>query len=406
MKLLIAQMAIPGESRGPMSRSRALAIEARKRGHEVAFCVAEDPNYRPVEGVANFGAPLPSLFGLPAWAGTMVSRLGRLLGVQQRMVGRVRSFEQVLSLLGATTRRFFARDVEAVRQAIRAFQPDVVFAEHSIGTIVAARLEQAAVVTDYCYLVQPSVASSPECSAGVREYLQQNGLPAVHSALEIFDWAEIKFVASSYELEPIDGKNVIHVGPFQSVPPPAGAPEPPDCIIAYMGTGVIAPRRLLRVLTAAFDGTPYQVYLASQQLTPFQRGMLHVQPYFDFDALLPKAVVSIHHGGQNSSMKGLIYGVPQLIVSGSHFERSYNADSVVRSRAGVKIDPAQFTPETIRSWVNQFVADPSYRENAFAAGNNLRKLGGAAKVVDILERRLQQGQAGAPCALAPIRSQQ
>lgn len=59
MKLLIAQMAIPGESRGPMSRARALAIEARKRGHQVAFCVAEDQNYRPLGGVANFFAPLP-----------------------------------------------------------------------------------------------------------------------------------------------------------------------------------------------------------------------------------------------------------------------------------------------------------------------------------------------------------
>src|SRR5262249_19579846 len=157
--------------------------------------------------------------------------------------------------------------------------------------LVAARLEQAAAVTDYCYPVQPSVASSPECSAGVRAFLQENGLPAVHSALEIFDWAEIKFVASSYELEPIEGEDVIHVGPFQSAAPAAAA-GPRDRIVAYVGTGVISPRRLSRVLSEAFDGTPYQVYLGSQQLAPFDRGALHVRPFFDFDALLPGAVVS------------------------------------------------------------------------------------------------------------------
>jgi UDP:flavonoid glycosyltransferase YjiC (YdhE family) len=393
MKLLIVLMAIPGESRGPMSRARALAIEARKRGHEVAFCAAKDPNYCPMEGVATFFAPLPSLFGTPPWVGRMISRLGSLLGVQQRMVGRVRSFEQALSLLGATARRFFARDVEAVRQAIRAFQPDVVFSEHSIAALVAARLEQAAVVTDYCYACQPSFASSPECSAGVRAYLQRNDLPAVHSALELFDWAEIKFVASSYELEPIDGENVIHVGPFQSAAPPADASEPRDRIIAYMGTGVISPRRLLRVLTDAFDGTPFQVYLASQQLAPFQRGTLHVQPFFDFDALLPGAVASIHHGGQNSVMKGLIHGVPQLIVSGNHFERSYNADSVVRLQAGVKLAPDQFTAGQVKSWVNRFASDPSYRERARAAGQDLLKLGGAAEVLATLERRFPRARA-------------
>jgi len=394
MKLLIVPMAIPvGESHGAASRARALAIEARKRGHEVAFCAAEDdPNYRRVEGVTNFVAPLPKLFGLPLWAGRLFTRLGRLLGIQQRIVARVRSFEQVLSILGATASRFFARDVEVVRQAIRAFQPDVVITEHRISAIVAARLERVPVVADYSYPLQPSFASSPECSAGVRAYLQQNGLPAVHSALELFDWSEIKFVASSYELEPINGENVIHVGPFQSAAPPVGASEPRDRIIAYAGTGVISARRLLRVLTDAFDGTSFQVYLASEQLAPFERGTLHVQPYFDFDALLPGAVASIHHGGQNSVMKGLIHGVPQLIVSGSHFERSYNADSVVRLQVGVKLDPGQLTPEQVKSWVNRFASDPAYRQKARAAGQDLLKLGGAAEVIATLERRFQKAR--------------
>lgn len=396
MKLLIVPMAIPaGESHGPASRVRALALEAKKRGHEVAFCAAEDPNYRPVEGVANYFAPLPSLFGMPPWFGRMLVRLGPLLGVQQRIAARLCSFEQVLFLIGATARRFFAQDVEAVRQAIRAFQPDVVFAEFCIAAIVAARLERAAVVTDYGYAAQPSFASSPECSAGVRAYLQENGLPAVHSALELFDWADVKFVASSYELEPLDGENVIHVGPLQPAAPPAGASEPRDRIIAYMGTGVISPRRLLRVLTKAFDGTPFQVYLASQQLTPFLRGTLHVQPFFDFDALLPRAVAFLHHGGQNSVMKGLIHGVPQLIVSGSHFERSYNADSVVRLQAGVKLDPGQFTAEQVKSWVNRFAADPAYRQKAWAAGQDLLKLGGAAEVIATLERRFPKARLAA-----------
>jgi UDP:flavonoid glycosyltransferase YjiC (YdhE family) len=317
----------------------------------------------------------------------MVTWLGQRLGVQQRIAARVRSFEQALSLLGATHRRLFARDVEMVRQAIRAFQPDVVITEHRISAIVAARLERVAVAADVSYPLQPSFASSPEHSAGVRAYLPENGLPNVQSALEIFDWADLKFVVSSYDLEPIDGENVIHVGPLQPAAPPVGAPEARDRIIAYVGTGVLSPSRVLRVLRDAFEATPFQVYLASQQLAPFQRGNLHVQPFFDFDALLPGAVVSIHHGGQNSVMKALIHGVPQLIVSGNHFERSYNADSVVRLQAGVKLDPDQFTPEQVKSWVNRFTADPSYREKAWAAGQNLLKLGGAAEVIATLEHR-------------------
>jgi UDP:flavonoid glycosyltransferase YjiC (YdhE family) len=397
MKLLITPIAIPaGESHGGASRARTLATAARARGHEVAFCAAEDdPNYRPVEGVKNFAAPLPRLFGLPPRVGRMLTWLGQLLGVQQRIASRMRSFERALSLLGATDRRFFARDVETVRHAMRAFEPDVVITEHRISAIVAARLERIAVAADYSYPLQPSFASSPEHSAGVRAYLHENGLPAVHSALELFDWADLKFVASSYDLEPIDGENVIHVGPLQREVPPVGASQLRDRIIAYVGTGALSARRVLRVLTDAFDGTSFHLYLASQQLTAFHRGRLHVQPFFDFDALLPGAVVSIHHGGQNSVMKALIHGVPQLVVSGGHFERGYNADSVVRLQAGARLDPEQFTPEQVKSWVNRFAADPAYREKARAAGQDLLKLGGAAEVLATLERRFQKAQPAA-----------
>jgi UDP:flavonoid glycosyltransferase YjiC (YdhE family) len=395
MKLLIAVKAMPGESSGPISRARALAAEAMKRGHEVAFCAGEDQNYRPVEGVKNFFAPVPSIFGTPRWAGRIITYFGRVLGIQNRIAGRVRSYEQVLHLLGITTRRFFARDVESARQAIRSFQPDVVFSELRIAAIVAARLEQVPVVTDYAYAVQPSFASSPESSAGVREYLQRHGLPAVHSALELFDWAELKFVASSYELEPIAGANVIHVGPFQPAGPPPAAAEPRSHVLAYMGTGIIPPRRLLRVLSEACQGTAFQLYIGSRQLTPGDHGTLHVQHYFDFDALLPRAVASVHHGGQNSVMKGLIHGVPQIIVPGRHFERGYNADSVVRLQAGVRLDPAQFTPKQVRGWIDTFAVDPAYGKNALAAGQDLLKLGGAAAVVTALERRFTGARAAA-----------
>jgi UDP:flavonoid glycosyltransferase YjiC (YdhE family) len=390
MKLLIAPLAAPAETHGSMARTRALAVEAVKRGHRVALCAAEDSNYLPIQDVKNHPAPVPSLFGTPPWLGKGLAHLARLTGLQRWI--RVRSFEQVLSLIGATARSFFARDVAAVRQAIGAFEPDVVFAEFRLAAIVAARLEQVRVVTDYAYVGQPSFASSPAHSGGVREYLREHGLPAVRSALELFDWADIKFVASSYELEPIDGPNVIHVGPFQSVGEPRAPSPTPGCLLAYAGTGPITPARLLRVLSAACRDLPLHLYLASAGLEPFDRGAIHVRPWFDFDALLAEALASIHHGGQNSVMSALVHGVPQIVVCGDHFERGYNADSVVRLGAGVKLDPGRFTPERVRAWLDVFAHDPGYRGSALAAGKGLLSLGGAAKVLETLERRFGEGR--------------
>lgn len=39
-----------------------------------------------------------------------------------------------------------------------------------------------------------------------------NNLNKVESVLEIFDWADLKVVPSSYEIEPVDGDNVVFVG--------------------------------------------------------------------------------------------------------------------------------------------------------------------------------------------------
>lgn len=101
---------------------------------------------------------------------------------------------------------------------------------------------------------------------------------------------------------------------------------------------------------------------------------------------MPQSVVSIHQGGQNSVMGGLIYGVPQIVVPGQHFERSFNADSVVRLGAGIRLEPGQFTPERLASAVQEIISDDSYRQNARQAGKTLVKLGGAKAVIDAAER--------------------
>lgn len=48
-------------------------------------------------------------------------------------IKNIRSYEEVLHIVGATDRRFFPRDVQSIREAIQDFEPDVVFAEFRIA---------------------------------------------------------------------------------------------------------------------------------------------------------------------------------------------------------------------------------------------------------------------------------
>jgi len=194
MKILIAPMAALAETSGPITRTRALAIEAKERGHEVAFCAAEDGNYHPVENVKNYYAPVPSPFGLPLFIGKRIFKIAQALGVQQKR--EVRSFEEVLHIVGAIDKEFFPKDVDHLREAIKDFGPDVVYAEFRIAAIVAAKLENVKVVTGYSFPVQKSYASNPEYSKGVKEFLRQKNLSEIESALDIFDWADLEIIAS------------------------------------------------------------------------------------------------------------------------------------------------------------------------------------------------------------------
>jgi uncharacterized protein (TIGR00661 family) len=390
MKVLIAPMAAAAETAGPFSRAAALCHALLAAGHEVAFCAAEDGNYHKIESIKNYEAPVPSPLGLPPFLTNKMLKIVQKLNVQEKK--EIHSFEQVLHFVGATDKSFFADDVLCIRSAIRDFKPDVVYSEFRPAAIVAAKAEQVCIAAGYSYPVQPTFASDPKFSKGVRDYLENNHLPAVQSVLEIFEWADVRIVPSSYELEPIAGKNVVFVGPFQMLQKtPANLEK--NKIIAYMGSGSITQNTMINELTKAFENTRYQVFIAAKQTEPYQKGNITVDRKFDFSSLMPQAAAYINHGGQNSIMTALMYGVPQIICAGKNFERKYNADSIVQLQAGVSLSIKEFTAENIAAATRRFEESSIYAANAEHAGDTLRKLGGAKTVVQVLETLIKNNLA-------------
>lgn len=382
MRILIAPMAAMAETSGPFSRAVALCNKLIERNHEVAFCAAEDVNYKNIENIKNYYAPIPSPLGLPMFIGKRILKIGQALGVQQKK--KVNSYEQVLQFVGAISYKHFSEDVFYIRKAIQEFNPDVVYAEFRIAAIVASKLENIKVVTGFSYPVQKSFACNPEYSVGVKKYIKENKLPPIESVLDIFNWADLKIVPSSYELEPIHDKNVVFVGPFSSTNIVSNNVVK-NKIVAYMGTGTISPRKVIEQLTKAFENSNYQVYIATEQVEPYKKNNINVNKRFDFSKLMPEAKVYINHGGQNSVMTGLIYGVPQIICPGNVFERQYNASSIVKLGAGVLLEASDFNCETIKSIVHDLNEKITYANNSKIAGEKLLSLGGANKAVKAIE---------------------
>ena len=385
MKVLIAPMAAAAPTAGPISRARAIAIEAKIRGHQVAFCAAEEMNYKAVEGVKNYYAPIPKLFGkIPPFISKRTLPIVQKLGFQKRK--EVRSFEQVLQISGAICGDFFEKDVAWIRKAIMDFKPDMIFAEFRPAAIVAGKLENIKVITDYSYPTQKEYASSPQYSIKVKSFLKSNDLPEIESVLDIFNWADEKIVTSSQLLEPFTDSCIHFVGPLMQAPT-LESPTEVKNIIFYMGSGTISHDKTIKTAIKAFTDTNYQIYIASRLTRKkYELENIHIKERFDFSKLMPDGLAFVNHGGQNSIMTGLIYGVPQIIFPGKVFERKYNAQSIQNIKAGFYLNEDDFNADKIISTIKKIETDLSYKKNAKKAGKELLKLGGVAKIIDIMEQ--------------------
>ena len=94
MKVLISSMAAMAETAGPSGRARLLVEHLKKEGFEVATCIGEDVNYKPIEGIKNYYLEVPMPLGLPKAIATKTFPIAQKLGIIERK--NVGSFEDVL----------------------------------------------------------------------------------------------------------------------------------------------------------------------------------------------------------------------------------------------------------------------------------------------------------------------
>lgn len=384
MKILITPMGAMAETSGPFSRTKKIANACLKKGHEVALCAAEDVNYQPIKGVKNYYAPVPSPFGLPMFLGKNLFKVAQKLGIQKKK--EIHSFEEVLHISGAISKTHFKKDISSIQKAIINFEPDILYAEFRIAAIVASKIMNKKVITSYSYPVQPSYASNSEYSKHVKKFLKENNLPEIESVLEIFDWSNLKIIPSIYKLEPIEDENVEFVGTFNSYNNNFYSSKERKKIIVYMGNGSISPKRQIKVMKEAFLGSEYEVFIATKQFKGFKEKNINVSERFDFNKFMPGAIAYINHGGQNSIIDGLVYGVPQIICPGKVFERKYNAQSIEKIEAGKVLTEKEFEFTNIRKIIEEYQKNNIYFDNAKKIGKQLKESGGVEKVVEVIEK--------------------
>ena len=367
---------------GPWSRAQQIARAFLSRGHEVALAWGDDGNC--VDPVApTFEIPVPSPLGLPEAIARHTFPLASRLGLMGRKP--VHSFEEVLWLTGSLHYHYSCAVVEALREFMRTWRPDIVYSEFNLAAVIAARAEGIPCVGSGSQPTTVAYASNPRKSAGIRRLLREMDMPAPASSLTILEGMKRRFIPSSPSLEPEAGERAIYCGFLGEVPQLDARSTDRDCAVVYLGSGSVPAGVAVRVgrqLSSALGcdvyvaGVPEAVYAAAGH-------KVHCAPRLNFAELLPRSRVMVHHGGQNSMMDALAYQAPQVVVPGRIFERQFNADAVERTRCGLSVRAPK--PALIAEAARRLVDETSLSGGLARLRDELSALGGTERIVSEVE---------------------
>ena len=143
-------------------------------------------------------------------------------------------------------------------------------------------------------------------------------------------------------------------------------------------------------LEALGDGS-FQVVMTIGGVDPAEVGPLpptvQVAPWFPQLSVLREASAFLTHGGMNSTMEALYYGVPMLTFPQMP-EQAVNADRVAVLGLGQTLDPQAVTAEALRSAVEELTSSPDIRANLDRMQAEVRSAGGVDAGAHAIEEYL------------------
>ena len=167
----------------------------------------------------------------------------------------------------------------------------------------------------------------------------------------------------------------------------------PTCLYISLGTLFNDQPEFYNTCFTAFANSDRQVILSlGNQVDPRQFQAIPenfiVAPYVPQLEILPRTNVFITHGGMNSTMESLYFGVP-LIVIPHISEQKLTAQRIQELGLGIDLDESSVAVNILQEAVSRVTLEPVFRKRAQAMQQDIRTAGGYRKAVDALQTYVQ-----------------
>ena len=248
----------------------------------------------------------------------------------------------------------------------------------------------------------PTQADFQQAQALIDEHCSAAGYPGYPLIVAMNKVAEQNFVFLPRALQPeglsFDGR--FHfVGPCfepgdtvaaEALIPPGEGPV----MVISLGSLFHEWPEFFQNCISAFGNTAWRVVMSiGTRLDPSVLGVIPanftIRPHIPQVGLLPHADVFITHGGMNSTMESLSYGVPMVVIPQIE-EQAITARQVAELSLGVYLDRAEVSVTTLSEAVATVYGSESIRAPVAKMQSNIREAGGPVKASAIVENLLTQ----------------
>jgi zeaxanthin glucosyltransferase len=106
--------------------------------------------------------------------------------------------------------------------------------------------------------------------------------------------------------------------------------------------------------------------------------------------LLEKASLTLTHGGLNTVLDSLSYGVPMVVVPLT-YEQPAIAVRVARIGAGGILPPSRLSPQRLGTEIRKIRSIPAYSMKTLQMAASIRAAGGVIRAAEIIENAENPG---------------
>jgi rhamnosyltransferase subunit B len=325
------------------------------------------------------------------------TRLGRQFGAQGRPAV---SYVEILMDYEFDQPLVVHRQVEAWRSLFDLIRPEILITDFSPGAVLAARgrIPTVAFGSPFCVpcgsdgrfpSFLPEHPASIENEAVVRTSictaLDELGEPPVNDLVEAVV-APTRFPQGFSELDPYAAIRTEELLP----------PIVEQCTVENGSRSEILAflPRTLKTYPAIIDTLVrlgQAVCLDGRRMTPDIRrrlgeaGVRFGAEILDSNAMASSASLVLSHGGFHTVVRGLLAGVPQIIVAGDQ-EKYLHLRALQRLGVGTGVTLDRLTSETLGEAIETVTSDPAYASRARALGVEFRRRHVDGTIETIAER--------------------